>query len=38
MGQPADLDGAFLLLASDLGDFMTGTEIVVDGGHMISSL
>jgi NAD(P)-dependent dehydrogenase (short-subunit alcohol dehydrogenase family) len=38
MGQPADLDGAFLLLASDLGGFMTGTEIVVDGGHMISSL
>jgi NAD(P)-dependent dehydrogenase (short-subunit alcohol dehydrogenase family) len=38
MGKPADLDGAFLLLASDLGGFMTGTEIVVDGGHMISSL
>jgi NAD(P)-dependent dehydrogenase (short-subunit alcohol dehydrogenase family) len=38
MGQPADLDGAFLLLASDLSGFMTGTEIVVDGGHMISSL
>ena len=38
IGQPADLDGAFLLLASDLGGFMTGTEIVVDGGHLISSL
>lgn len=38
LGQPADLDGAFLLLASDLSGFMTGTEIVVDGGHLISSL
>jgi len=37
LGQPADLDGAFLLLASDLSGFMTGTEIVVDGGHLISS-
>lgn len=38
LGQPEDLDGALLLLASDLGRFMTGTEIVVDGGHLISSL
>lgn len=38
LGQPGDLDGALLLLASDLGGFMTGTEIVVDGGHTISSL
>lgn len=38
LGQPGDLDGAFLLLASDLSGFMTGTEIVVDGGHLISSL
>lgn len=38
LGQPSDLDGAFLLLASDLSGFMTGTEIIVDGGHVISSL
>lgn len=38
LGQPEDLDGALLLLASDLSRFMTGTEIVVDGGHLISSL
>lgn len=38
LGQPEDLDGALLLLASDYSRFMTGTEIVVDGGHLISSL
>lgn len=38
LGQPADLDGALLLMASDLGRFMTGTEIAVDGGHLVSSL
>ncbi|MCH8466859.1 MAG: glucose 1-dehydrogenase [Roseinatronobacter sp.] len=38
LGQPEDLDGALLLLASDFGRFMTGTEIVVDGGHLVSSL
>jgi NAD(P)-dependent dehydrogenase (short-subunit alcohol dehydrogenase family) len=38
LGQPSDLDGALLLLASDLGGFMTGSEIVVDGGHLVSAL
>lgn len=38
LGQPADLDGPLLLLASDLGRFMTGAEIAVDGGHLVSSL
>lgn len=33
-----DLDGALLLLASDAGRGMTGTEIVVDGGHACSGL
>ena len=38
IGQMADLDGPLLLLASDAGRFMTGTEIVADGGHLVSSL
>jgi NAD(P)-dependent dehydrogenase (short-subunit alcohol dehydrogenase family) len=38
LGQPADLDGALLLLASDAGRYMTGSSIVVDGGHLVSSL
>ncbi|MFN8542765.1 MAG: glucose 1-dehydrogenase [Candidatus Binatia bacterium] len=38
LGQPRDLDGALLLLASDAGAFMTGSTIVVDGGHAVNSL
>lgn len=38
LGQMAHLDGPLLLLASEDGAFMTGTEIVVDGGHLVSSL
>ena len=38
LGQMADLDGPLLLLVSDAGRSMTGTEIVVDGGHLVSSL
>ena len=38
LGQLSDLDGALLLLLSDLGGFITGTEITVDGGHSVSSL
>jgi NAD(P)-dependent dehydrogenase (short-subunit alcohol dehydrogenase family) len=33
-GEPRDLDGALLLLASDAGRFITGTTLVVDGGQM----
>ena len=38
LGQPADLDGPLLLLASDLGGFMTGSELVADGGHLVTSI
>jgi NAD(P)-dependent dehydrogenase (short-subunit alcohol dehydrogenase family) len=37
-GAPADLDGALLLLASDAGAYLTGSTIVVDGGHGLSWL
>lgn len=38
LGQMSDLDAPLLLLASEDSAFMTGTEIVVDGGHLVSSL
>lgn len=38
LGQPQDLDGALLLLASDAGRYITGAELAVDGGHLVSSL
>lgn len=38
LGQLEDLDGALLLLASDMSAFMTGSILEVDGGHLISGL
>jgi len=38
IGQVEDLDGPLLLLASDAGRHLTGSEIVVDGGHAVGSL
>jgi NAD(P)-dependent dehydrogenase (short-subunit alcohol dehydrogenase family) len=38
LGKLEDLDGALLLLASEQSRYMTGSVIVVDGGHVVSSL
>ena len=35
LGRPQDLDGALLVLASAASRFMTGSVIVVDGGHSL---
>lgn len=38
VGECADLDGPLLLLASEASRHMTGSEIVVDAGHLCSGL
>lgn len=35
IGDPEDLTGAVILLCSDAGKFMTGTDIKIDGGYTI---
>jgi NAD(P)-dependent dehydrogenase (short-subunit alcohol dehydrogenase family) len=38
VGKDSELDGALLLLASNASQFMTGSVLTVDGGHLVSSL
>lgn len=38
LGQPDELDGPLLLLASEASRFMTGSVLVADGGHLVSTL
>ncbi len=38
LGRPEELDGIFLLLATDAGAWMTGACVPVDGGHLCSTL
>jgi NAD(P)-dependent dehydrogenase (short-subunit alcohol dehydrogenase family) len=38
LGEPEDLDGPLLLLASESSRYMTGAVLPVDGGHLCSAL
>ncbi len=35
LGEPEDVDGAVLMLASDASSYITGTVITIDGGHSL---
>lgn len=35
IGKPEDLAGAFVFLSSEMSDFITGQNIIIDGGWTI---
>jgi NAD(P)-dependent dehydrogenase (short-subunit alcohol dehydrogenase family) len=37
-GNIEELNGALLLLSSEAGSYITGTHIIVDGGHLVKSI
>lgn len=38
LGRPEELDASLFLLASDVSTYMTGSIVVIDGGHSVSTL
>jgi NAD(P)-dependent dehydrogenase (short-subunit alcohol dehydrogenase family) len=38
LGELRELEGPLLLLASEAGSYMTGSVVVADGGHLVSTL
>jgi NAD(P)-dependent dehydrogenase (short-subunit alcohol dehydrogenase family) len=38
LGLAEELDAPLLLLCSKAGSYITGSALVVDGGHLVSSL
>jgi len=37
-GMPEEMGGPVLLLVSDAGSYITGSTLIVDGGHLLSTL
>ena len=38
VGKINEIEGPILLLASEAGSYITGSTLVVDGGHLVSDL
>ena len=37
-GTPDEMTGPVLLLVSEAGSYITGSTLIVDGGHLLSTL